>query len=82
MATTAEKSPVSREVHGLGFGEMIVTTRPDGLYIRQKGKRTTFGPLSWDFLFRRAAELAVQKNLEEKPRRRRRVSRGLLTTGR
>ena len=43
---------------------VIVTMQPEGLYVREKGKRTTYGPLSWDFLLRRGVDLEIQRRGE------------------
>lgn len=63
---------------GLYENEFVAKMTQEGLYIREKGKRTWFGPMSWDFIYRRGAELTAQRDASEKPRRRRLVSRSLL----
>ncbi len=76
--THVDKSSVTREVRGLGFGDMVVIIKPEGAYMREKGKRKLFGPLSWDFLYRRAVDAEVMRAAAEKPVRKRKVSRSLI----
>jgi hypothetical protein len=80
MATNVEKSPVSREVHGRKSGDYIASMQSDGLYIREKGKRTLYGPLSWDFLSQKGGELAAFELIHIRQAGKRKVSRGLLAT--
>lgn len=79
--THIDKSSVAREVSS-SFGAVIIRITPEGAYYREKGRRKEYGPVSWDFQFRRAVDLTVQRAADAKPRRKRSVSRGLLTVGR
>lgn len=83
MATRLTKS-VSREAvvestSGLQPDDKyIVVMAPEGLYIREKGKRTTFGPMGYGYLYHRAAMLTADRARAEKPSRRRRMKRSLI----
>lgn len=85
MATLCVK-PVSREVVS-GGKAYIVTMTHAGVTIREKGKRTTYGPVSWGLVLQKGAEQAAVTQIRERqeahPSRRvvRRVSRGLLSVG-
>lgn len=87
MATNASSSPVEREVPaGDNPRDYIVRVTAAGLYIREKGRRTTYGPVSWDWIFQKSVEQFIRSQVleartdMEKRRRPKRVSRGLLTT--
>ncbi len=66
------------------IGDVVVDLREDGVYIRRKGKRTVYGPLSFYGLFMAGArQYAELRRLEAKGRkagqavaRRKRVRRG------
>ncbi len=73
--THVDKSPVTREVRGLSENEFVTKMTQEGLYIREKGRRLWYGPMSWDYIFRRGAELKAMS--EAKPRKPR-FSRSLL----
>ena len=79
--TSAAHSPVEREVPaGNNPRDYIVRVTAAGLYIREKGRRTTYGPVSWDYIFLKAAQQSVASERSDPPKPKRRVSRGLLTT--
>jgi hypothetical protein len=84
MATKVTHSTVTREVPSLTSDkEYIATMTPAGILIREKGRRTSYGPLSWDLIFLKAAQASVLggsggNNEDDKPKRRKRVSRSLL----
>lgn len=40
--TTVEKSKVKREVPSRGHGRLIVTLAPEGVWIREKGRRIAY----------------------------------------
>ena len=69
MATKLEK-PLEREVGGL-----IVTLAPEGIYIREKGRRLKVGPLGYGVLYQRGVVSALPSLRNSK-----RVTRGLLST--
>lgn len=68
--TTELRQPLTRKVGGL-----VITLTPEGVYTREVGSRTTFGPLPLAWIHQRAALAAAESR---KPRRK--VSRGLLST--
>lgn len=78
MATSIAK-PVSREV--LVDGRVHVATFTSaGVTLREKGKRTSYGPVPWGHIFMAGARMAAEELREERGERKmvRRVSRGLL----
>jgi len=82
MATTIEKSAVTREVLVRDYRRDTVTRyiarfASEGVYLREKGKRTEYGPVPWERVLRSAEMLAADALIaEKKPVRR--VRRGLL----
>jgi hypothetical protein len=69
--------PVRREVVAVGLPKgkggqpraLIVTIAREGVYVREKGRRTTFGPLSFGSLYLRCAEVqayAIRRERAEK----------------
>ena len=66
--------PVSRLVGGGASSEwLVVTLAPEGLYLREKWRRTQYGPLPYGSLYTQAA--CIQAGVDPatvKPRRRRR----------
>lgn len=86
MATILSK-PVAREVVS-GGKWYVVTMTHAGITIREKGKRTTFGPVSWGLIFVQGAKFAAAAHIHEREqkreerggrKRRHHVSRGLLS---
>lgn len=87
MATRlAPGKKVAREVHAALHGALVVTMTAEGLYLREKGRRTAF-LLSWGSAYLIAGKAAAtgRATLDAAPKAKRRVvtrvSRGLLTTG-
>lgn len=90
MATSADKSPVTRIVRvqeGNRWVEYVARITGEGVYIRQKGKRTEYGPVSWGAILHKgavAASMALRlERLERedaKPVKAKRASRNLLAT--
>ena len=55
---------VARETQAGSYGSVIVTLAPEGIYTREKGRRTTYGPVSFSYLHTLGATLraaAVKK---------------------
>lgn len=75
MATKLTK-PVSRLDER---DNLIITLAPEGVYVREKGKRTSYGPLAYGALKLRCA--MVNAEATRQSRRTRRVSRNLLKLG-
>jgi hypothetical protein len=75
MATKLTK-PVSRLDER---DNLIITLAPEGVYVREKGRRTVYGPLSYGALKLRCA--MVNAEATRKERKTRRVSRNLLKLG-
>ncbi len=69
-------------VRALLRDKLIVTVAPDGIYIREAGKRITYGPLSYGRLLVRMAEDHVQTAKRAKAQgstRKVKVTRNLLS---
>lgn len=49
--------PVRRETYAPKWGNLMVTMTAAGIEIREKGKRTTYGPVSWGTIMQKGAEL-------------------------
>lgn len=58
---------------------LVITLAPEGVYVREKGRRTTYGPLSYGALKLRCAQ--VNADAIRQQRKRRRVTRNLLKLG-
>lgn len=66
---------VKREVAGSYHEKLIVTLTADGVAIREKGRRTTYGPLPYPWLYlqgakQRADEVMKARKAARKHRRR------------
>ncbi|HEX5437163.1 MAG TPA: hypothetical protein VFW98_08385 [Gemmatimonadaceae bacterium] len=73
---TAMSKPVSREV--IIDGRVYVATFAHaGVTLREKGKRTTYGPVSWGRILLDGARMMADEAIQERHARRK-VSRGLL----
>lgn len=59
--------------------DLVITLAPEGVYVREKGRRTRYGPLSYGALKLRCAQ--VNADAIRKERKARRVSRNLLKLG-
>lgn len=66
-----------REVTGMDGKAYILTLTADGVMIREKNSRTTFGPLDYSFLHYRAAAQTVEAD-RVRSARSKRVSRSLI----
>lgn len=78
MATKlADGKRVTREVER---DRLVVTLAPEGIYTREVGRRTTYGPLALGKLHLMLARMHADARLAEKraARRRPRVRRGAL----
>lgn len=75
---TELKKRVRREAQGGSFGPIIVTLAPEGIYTREKGKRTTYGPISFAHIHLEGARAAAieKKKQRTKARLERRKLRG------
>lgn len=74
-------SAIKREVQGKDDTYTVELTSV-GVYIRIKGTRTTYGPVSWDSIYFTGGKLQAFANIREQgdanTTRRRRVLRSLL----
>ena len=71
---TKATKPVAREVTSR-HGPLVVTITSAGVLIRMKGKRTVYGPITYEQLFSIGAKLAASAAVADtKPRRARRSS--------
>lgn len=65
-------STIKRTVEGTARTYTVELTAV-GVYIREKGTRTTYGPVNWDTIFFNGAKLQACANIREQgaaPRRR------------
>lgn len=67
--TTVEKSKVKREVPSRGHGRLIVTLAPEGLWIREKGRRIAY-LASYGAIYQRAVaeHVAAEKKAKKAAR--------------
>ena len=70
---------VRRTVHG-ARGDLVIELTPAGVRMKEKGRRTWYGPGSYDALLSMLAKQEAAHSLETKRRRPRRLTRGLLST--
>lgn len=68
---------VRREVTGPGGESFVITLTADGIMMREKGRRTAFGPLAYSFLHYTAVARTVIAD-RTKSTRAKRVSRSLI----
>ena len=63
-----------REVSDLRRGDLVITLAEEGIFMRQKGKRTTYGPISYGLVMlqgeKMAAEALRRERAEKKKLRR------------
>jgi hypothetical protein len=64
--------PVRRRVFDAHHGELVVTMKPEGLEVRLKGKRTTYGPISYGFVFLTGARMRAEEIRKHRRANRRR----------
>jgi len=76
MATRLTK-PVARVVTTRDGEELVLTLSQAGIFIRPKGRRTEYGPVSYGSLLVQAAS-TVAGTAPPRPRAAKRVSRNLL----
>jgi hypothetical protein len=79
--TSIEQSPCKREVRvqdGNRWKVYVARFASEGVYMREKGKRTEYGPTTWGVILLRGVQGAAIERIENKPARRKRVSRNLL----
>lgn len=57
---------------------LIVTLASDGVYVREKGRRTTYGPISYGVLLQKAAAVTAAQTERARPARRSSTFRSLL----
>ena len=65
---------VRREAQGGSYGPIIVTLAPEGIYTREKGRRTTYGPIAFSHIHTlgaslRAAQIKKERLTARKARR-------------
>jgi len=77
--TTALTKPVSRVVSTRDGLDLVITLTQLGVLVREKGRRTEYGPLPYGSLRLRAAEITAQVTMSApKVRKRKRMVRGAL----
>ncbi len=60
MSATLCTKPVSRLVRGRSYA-LVVTVTPEGLYLREKGRRLKVGPLDLGRIYQRAVADGVAR---------------------
>jgi hypothetical protein len=70
--------PVTRRVRSLTGADLIVTLLPEGIEFREPRRRKSF-LIPYGEAFVRAARLSVDAELRDKPKRKIRVKRGVLS---
>lgn len=50
--------------------DQVVRLTPEGVYMREKGKRTWFGPLAWSKIFWDCVNVQVAERINEKAEKR------------
>lgn len=76
------KGLLEREVVTVDGKVLVASLTSEGVYMREKGRRTKYGPVGWGYIFHRGAEMAAIREREERTTRKvvRKMSRGLLST--
>jgi hypothetical protein len=67
--------PVRRRVYDAHHGELVVTMRPEGIEVRLKGKRTTYGPVSYGLVFLTGARMRAEETRKQRRANRRKGAR-------
>lgn len=65
--------PVRRRVYDAHHGELVVTMKPEGIEVRQKGRRTTYGPVTYGFVFLTGARIRAEQDRKQRRANRRRA---------
>ena len=65
--------PVRRVVFDARHGDLVVTMRPEGVELRKKGHRTTYGPISYGLLFLTGARIRAEETVRQRKMNRRRA---------
>lgn len=79
--TSAERAPCTREVRVQDGNRWVLYSARitgEGVYLRQKHKRTEYGPVTWGTILLRGVQAAALAAVEDRPKRAKRVRRGLL----
>jgi hypothetical protein len=63
--------PVRRCVFDAHHGELVVTMRPEGIEVREKGRRTTYGPVTYGFVFLTGARMRAEETRKQRRAQRR-----------
>lgn len=81
MATKI-KGKIDREVHTRTYGDMIARFTPEGVYMKEKGRRTWVGPTGYGVVYEWACRASANEAARAKKEERalKKVSRGLLST--
>lgn len=66
---TKLRRPVRREVASLHHGPLVVTLTEEGLYLREKGRRTAY-LMPYGTAYQQAVQLKVQHDRQERKRQR------------
>jgi hypothetical protein len=70
---------LKREVQDVRRGDLVITLADEGIFMRHKGKRTTYGPISYGLVMlqgEKMAALVLRRERAEKKKLRSLVKRG------
>ena len=67
---TSLTKKVRREAQGGSYGPIIVTLAPEGIYTREKGRRTQYGPITFSRIHTLGADMRALEIKREKAKAR------------
>ena len=67
---TSLTKKVRREAQGSSYGPIIVTLAPEGIYTREKGRRTQYGPITFSHIHTMGAQLRANEIKKERAKAR------------
>lgn len=72
---------IKREVTDVTGNPYTIEIAAEGVYIREKGSRTTYGPVGWSLIYLKGGEMKARQHRSEQDTNRkiRRVTRNLLS---
>lgn len=74
-------APLIRPVSRVVDGRMVITLTREGVYVRERGRRQSYGPIPYGALLIQAAREYADGVRAAKRRKTRRVTRGHLSVG-
>jgi hypothetical protein len=74
-------TPLIKPVERVVDGGLVITLTREGLYVRERGRRQSYGPVAYSLLLLQAARDHAEMVRSAKKRQQRRISRGRLSIG-